>query len=141
MTKILVLCTGNSCRSQMARAFLKSFDSGLMVRSAGISAVGTVNEGAIKAMAEVGIDISDQMSDPVDVYLGTEWDYVITVCGEAAESCPEFLGTVKNRVHIGFDDPSTAVGDKNYIISEFRRVRDKIKEQLYDFYSSEIMAQ
>ncbi|MFW6203217.1 MAG: arsenate reductase ArsC, partial [Marinilabilia sp.] len=79
--KILILCTGNSCRSQMAHGFMQSFNKDLYVRSAGTEASGKLNPNAVKAMKEVGIDISHHTSDPVEKYLGDEWDYVITVCG------------------------------------------------------------
>ena len=104
--KILILCTGNSCRSQMAHGFLQSFDPDLTVCSAGTAASGKVNEKAIAVMKEAGIDISHHTSDPVEKYLDEEWNYVITVCGGANENCPVFTGKVKHRLHIGFDDPS-----------------------------------
>jgi len=139
--KILILCTGNSCRSQMAHGFLESFDSNLYVRSAGTEASGKLNMKAVQAIREVGIDISHHTSDSVDQYLDQEWDYVITVCGGANEACPAFSGKVKHRVHIGFDDPSHASGSKEFIWSEFIRVRDEIKEGFYKFYMKEIKAQ
>jgi len=134
--KILILCTGNSCRSQMAHGFLQSFDKKLTVRSAGTEASGKLNEKAVIVMKEIGIDISHHTSDSVDLYLGEEWDYVITVCGGANESCPAFIGKVKHRLHIGFDDPSHVNGSDEYIWSEFIRVRDQIKEGFYNFYLS-----
>lgn len=134
MMKVLILCTGNSCRSQMAHGFLQSFDENLIVYSAGTEASGKLNEKAVAVMKEVGIDISHHTSDSVDKYIHEVWDFVITVCGGANETCPAFLGYVKNRVHIGFDDPSFAVGTDEYIMSEFRRVRDEIKEQFWAFY-------
>ncbi len=127
--KVLILCTGNSCRSQMAHGFLKSFNKNLKVRSAGTKASGYINEKAIAVMKEVGIDISTHTSDPVEKYLNEEWDYVITVCGGANEECPVFIGKVKNRLHIGFDDPSHAIGTEEFIWNEFRRVRDEIKRE------------
>ncbi len=136
--KVLILCTGNSCRSQMAHGFLQSFDKDLIVCSAGTKAAGHLNEGAVKAMAEVGIDISNHTSDSVEKYLGEEWDYVITVCGGANETCPAFSGKVKHRIHIGFDDPSHAVGTPEFIESEFRRVRNEIKDGFYQFYIEDI---
>lgn len=139
--KILILCTGNSCRSQMAHGFLQSFDKNITVRSAGTQAAGGLNEGAVRTMAETGIDISHHTSDPVEKYLGEEWDYVITVCGGANETCPMFTGKVKNRLHIGFDDPSHAEGTPEFIESEFRRVRDEIKNRFYKFYMKEIARQ
>lgn len=134
MKKVLILCTGNSCRSQMAHGFLQSFDKNLIVRSAGTLAAGRLNAGAVKAMAEVGIDITHHTSDSVEKYLGEAWDYVITVCGGANEACPAFTGQVKHRIHIGFDDPSHATGTPEFIESEFHRVRDEIKNKFWAFY-------
>ncbi len=137
--KILILCTGNSCRSQMAHGFLQSFDKSLTVSSAGTEASGKLNEKAVAVMKEIGIDISHHTSDSMDLYLGEEWDYVITVCGGANEACPAFIGKVKHRLHMGFDDPSHAKGSDEYIWSEFRRVRDEIKGAFWKFYNSIIL--
>ncbi|MGD9929853.1 MAG: arsenate reductase ArsC [Mangrovibacterium sp.] len=139
--KVLILCTGNSCRSQMAHGFLQSFDPNITVCSAGTEASGKLNAKAVQAMKEIGIDISHHTSDSVEKYLGDEWDYVITVCGGANEACPSFLGKVKNRLHIGFDDPSHAVGTDEFIWSEFIRVRDEIKAGFWKFYTEEIKPQ
>lgn len=136
--KILILCTGNSCRSQMAHGWLQSFDKSLDVHSAGTEPAPRVNPKAVKVMAEAGIDISSHYPKNVDRYLNEEWDYVITVCGGANESCPAFTGKVKNRIHIGFDDPSHATGTDEFIWSEFIRVRDEIKRGFYQFYINEI---
>ena len=136
--KILILCTGNSCRSQMAHGFLQSFDENIIVRSAGTEASGKLNEIAVAAMKEMGIDISHHTSDSVDLYLGEEWDYVITVCGGANENCPAFLGKVKKRIHIGFNDPSHTTGSNEFIWSEFIRVRDEIKAKFKELYLSQI---
>jgi len=132
--KVLILCTGNSCRSQMAHGFLQSFDPNLTVCSAGTKASGKLNQKAVEVMMEIGIDISHHTSDSVDIYLDQEWDYVITVCGGANESCPAFMGKVKHRLHIGFDDPSEAWGEDVFVMKEFRRVRDEIKEGFWKFY-------
>lgn len=132
--KVLILCTGNSCRSQMAHGFLQSFNKNISVQSAGTEASGKLNAKAVRAMEEIGIDISHHTSDSVDKYLNDEWDYVITVCGGANEACPAFMGKVKHRLHIGFDDPSHATGTEEFIWSEFIRVRDEIKEGFYKFY-------
>ena len=118
----------------MAHGFLQSFDKTLVVCSAGTQASGKLNAKAVEAMKEAGIDISHHTSDSVEKYLGEEWDYVITVCGGANESCPAFLGKVKHRLHMGFDDPSHVTGTEEYIRSEFIRVRDEIKDQFYQFY-------
>lgn len=139
--KILILCTGNSCRSQMAHGFLQSFNSDVTVCSAGTEASGKLNAKAVKAMAEVGIDISTHTSDSVEKYLNDSWDYVITVCGGANESCPTFSGKVKTRLHMGYDDPSHAIGTDEFIWSEFVRVRDEIKEGFYNLYLQNILPQ
>lgn len=138
---ILILCTGNSCRSQMAHGFLQSFDPRLTVCSAGTQASGKLNQKAVAAMKDAGIDISNHTSDSVDKYLNEEWDYVITVCGGANEECPAFIGKVKHRLHIGFDDPSHAEGTEEFIRSEFIRVRDEIKEKFYKLYTEQIKSQ
>lgn len=136
--KVLILCTGNSCRSQMAHGFLQSFDAALDVHSAGTKASGKLNPKAVEVMKEVGIDISNHTSDSVDKYLDTEWDYVITVCGGAKENCPMFSGKVKTRLHIGFDDPSDAEGTPEFVHSEFIRVRDEIKKAFYELYITKL---
>ena len=138
--KVLILCTGNSCRSQMAHGFLQSFAPNITVCSAGTEASGKLNQKAVLAMKEVGIDISYHTSDSVEMYLDQEWDYVITVCGGANENCPAFFGKVKHRLHIGFDDPSHAVGTDEFIWSEFIRVRNEIKEEFWKFYIENIKA-
>jgi len=139
--KILILCTGNSCRSQMAHGFLRSFNENIEVFSAGTEASGKLNSNTIKAMHEIGIDISQHTSNSVGKYLNETWDYVITVCGGANEKCPAFIGKVKHRLHIGFDDPSHAVGTDEFIWSEFLRVREEIKTAFWKLYSKEIIAQ
>jgi len=132
--KILILCTGNSCRSQMAHGFLQSFDNKLEVFSAGTIPAKQVNPKAIEVMKEAGIDISHHTPKLVDQYLNDEWDYVITVCDDANETCPAFFGKVKQRLHMGFEDPSHVSGTEEFIWSEFRRVRDQIKERFCKFY-------
>lgn len=134
MKKILILCTGNSCRSQMAHGFLKNFGNHYQVFSAGTEASGKLNPMAVKVMKEIGIDISNHTSDPVEKYLDSEWDYVITVCNGANETCPSFPGKVKNRLHIGFDDPSDTIGSEEFIHSEFIRVRNEIEKEFKLFY-------
>lgn len=138
MTKVLILCTGNSCRSQMAHGFLQSFDLNMIVCSAGTKASGKLNPKAVAVMNEIEIDISHHTSDSVERYLNDEWDYVITVCGGANENCPTFSGKVKNRLHIGFDDPSDAEGTAEFIHSEFIRVRDEIKKAFYELYITKL---
>ena len=132
--KVLILCTGNSCRSQMVHGWLQSFDKSIEVYSAGTEPATQISSKAVKVMAEVGIDISKHYPKSVERYLNDKWDWVITVCGEANENCPVFAGDVKHRLHIGFDDPSHATGSDEFIWSEFERVRDEIKQEFLKFY-------
>lgn len=129
--KVLILCTGNSCRSQMAHGFLQSFNQDLEVHSAGTKPAERVNPKAVEVMSEAGIDISFHTPKSVETYLKDEWDYVITVCGGANETCPMFIGKVGKRLHIGFDDPANTTD-----INEFRRVRDEIKHKFSEFYET-----
>jgi len=122
----------------MAHGFMQSFDSRLEVYSAGTEASGKLNQTAVQIMNEIDINISSNTSDSVSKYLNEEWDYVITVCGGANETCPSFVGKVKHRLHIGFDDPSHATGTNEFIMSEFYRVRDEIKESFYKLYKEDI---
>jgi len=124
----------------MAHGFLQSFDKNLTVCSAGTHPATQVNQTAVKVMKEAGIDISDHTPKSVDQYLKEEWDYVITVCDDANETCPAFFGKVKNRLHIGFEDPSQKAGTPEFIMSEFHRIRDEIKERFYKFYIEQIKA-
>lgn len=136
--KILIICTGNSCRSQMAHGFLEQFDNNLIVRSAGTEASGKIAQKAVEVMNEIGIDISNHTSDSIDKYIDEAWDYVVTVCGGANETCPAFVGEVKNRIHIGFDDPVNAKGSEEFILNEYRRVRDEIKSAFQKFYNEKL---
>jgi len=131
--RILILCTGNSCRSQMAEGLLKSLDKNLEVFSAGTKPAEKVNLFAVKAMNEIGIDISKGTPESVDKYLDQSFDYVITVCDNAKETCPVFIGKVKNQLHIGFDDPAGAVGTEEEVMPVYRRVRDEIREEFEKF--------
>ncbi|MCF6240196.1 MAG: arsenate reductase ArsC [Bacteroidales bacterium] len=137
--KILILCTGNSCRSQMAEGFLKSFDNNLDVYSAGTNPSGQTHPKAIQVMKETGIDISDSYPKDVEKFINQSFDYVITVCDNAKETCPVFLGDVKHRLHIGFEDPAEVSGDEAFILSEFRRIRDEIKRDFKQFYETSIL--
>ena len=137
-TRILILCTGNSCRSQMAEGFLKDFDKNLKVYSAGTRPSHEVHPIAIKVMNEIGIDISKNQPENVDKYLHEAFDYVITVCGGAKESCPTFTGKVKKRLHIGFEDPADATGSFEEVLHEFRRIREEIKKDFYTFYKNNV---
>lgn len=136
--RILILCTGNSCRSQMAHGFLQSFSSNIEVHSAGTRPAAQVNPLAVETMLEAGIDISSHTPKDVSIYLQQEWDYVITVCGGANESCPAFTGKVKHRLHMGFEDPSEATGTQEFIKSEFRRIRNQIRTGFRLFFHTNI---
>jgi len=122
----------------MAEGFLKSFDNTIEVYSAGTKPSSQVHPLAIKAMAEVNIDISKNRPKSVDDFINQSFDYVITVCGGANESCPTFTGRVNNRWHIGFDDPAEAIGTEEEVMAEFRRIRDEIAEGFGGFYKAEI---
>ena len=127
MKKILVLCTGNSCRSQMAEAYLRLFAGNkAVVYSAGIETHG-VNPKAITVMKEDGVDISQHTSNNVDEYSDVNFDSVITVCDNARENCPYFPSTAK-KLHQNFPDPAKYVGTEEEVLNEFRRVRNLIKE-------------
>jgi arsenate reductase len=123
--RILVLCTGNSCRSQMAEALFRHFGAGkIKAFSAGLKPK-AVHPKAIQVMQELGIDISHQKSNHLSEYLGERFDYVITVCDNAASNCPIFPGEAE-RLHWPFDDPDKATGTDTEVLGEFRRVRDEI---------------
>ncbi len=133
--KILILCTGNSCRSQIAQGYLQSFDKDIKVYSAGTVPASKINPVAVRVMAEDGIDISGNSPEKCRSLSNEEWDYVITVCDEANEACPFFPGKVNKRLHFGFEDPSNFKGTDTQVINEFRRTRDKIKDTFYKFYN------
>ena len=139
--KILILCTGNSCRSQMAEGYLKSFDPLIEVYSAGTKPAGTIHPFAIKVMAEEGVDISKNQTKNVVEFLNKEFDFVITVCDEAREVCPVFTGKVNHQLHIGFDDPAIATGTEEEKLKVFRRVRDEIKKSFQKFYTTHCINQ
>ena len=120
---------------------MQSFDKRITVCSAGTEASGKLNAKAVAVMRAEGIDISYHTSDSVQKYLAEAWDYVITVCGGANEVCPAFTGKVKHRLHIGFDDPSHAVGSDEFIQSEFIRVRNEIKSGFWKLYLEQIKPQ
>lgn len=136
--KILILCTGNSCRSQMAHGFLQSYDKDLEVYSAGTAPATRVHPMAIKVMKEVGVDLTPHTPKSVELFLNQTWDFVITVCGGANENCPTFIGQVKKRLHIGFDDPAEAIGTEEEVIQEFRRIREEILSSFRTFYNEYI---
>lgn len=131
--KALVLCTGNSCRSQMAQGFLKLFNPDWEVHSAGTHPAERVNPLAIRVMGEKGIDISSEHPKQVDLFLDDEFDYVITVCDGAREVCPVFTGRVNHRLHIGFEDPSDTQGPEEEVLPVYRKVRDQICDRFSKF--------
>jgi arsenate reductase (thioredoxin) len=122
----------------MAEGFLRSFDPRLEVFSAGTAPATRVHPRAIAIMKEAGIDISTHSPKIVDQFISLPFDYVITVCDNAKERCPIFSGTVKHRLHIGFDDPADAFGTDEEIMMEFRRVRDEIRDGFGKFYEDNI---
>jgi arsenate reductase (thioredoxin) len=134
--KILILCTGNSCRSQMAEGFLRSMDPRVEVFSAGTEPEKQVNKYAIRVMQEKGIDISSHSPKPVEQFTGDEFDYVITVCDDAREKCPYFTGKVNHRIHQDFEDPAKASGSEEEILGVYRRVRDAVESYLGKFLSA-----
>lgn len=137
MTRVLVLCTHNSSRSQIAEGFLRALGGeGVAVASAGTEAT-RVHPLAVAAMHELGIDLSGHTSKTLDRYLGEPWDYVITVCDSANERCPVFPGRV-TRIHWSFDDPSAAPGTDAERLVVFRRVRDDIRARLVDWLATGI---
>jgi len=119
----------------MAEGFLKSFNPDLEVYSAGTKPSGQVHPLAVRVMAEIGIDISAGTPKNVDQYLDWSFDYVITVCDNARETCPVFMGNVKQRLHLGFEDPANATGSEAEVLGVFRRIRDEIKQAFYTFYN------
>lgn len=132
---VLILCTGNSCRSHMAEGILRAAAGDILdVRSAGSKPAGYVHPLSIRALAEIGIDISQHHSKHMDEFLTQQVETVITVCGNADQACPMFPGQL-NRHHWGFDDPAHAPGDEEAQMQVFRRVRDEIK-RVFDAYAA-----
>lgn len=138
MINILVLCTGNSCRSQIAHGFLAHLTFGRKVKvySAGVETHG-VNPNAIATMQEVGIDIAHYTSNKVEEYFNIDFDFVITVCDNAKERCPYFPTKAK-KFHYNFSDPAKAIGTNDEINAEFKRVRDIIKSYCENFVKENI---
>jgi arsenate reductase len=137
-TKVLILCTGNSARSQMAEGVLRSLDLNLEVHSAGTLPASQVHPSAIQVMNEIGIDISSSRPKPVSQFLKHSFDYVITVCDHADQNCPAFTGPVKDRLHLGFSDPAKAKGDREEVLAAFRNVRDQIRTRFSEFYEKHL---
>lgn len=136
--KVLILCTGNSCRSQMAEGILKQLDHRIDVFSAGTNPASKINQYAVRVMKEIGIDISSQYPKDVNEFINDAFDYVITVCDNAKQTCPVFAGEVKKRIHIGFEDPAEATGSEDEILLVYRKIRDEIREAFTNFYYQEL---
>lgn len=137
MKKILVLCTGNSCRSQIAEGYLRHFSGDrAVIYSAGIETHG-VNPRAIETMHEEGIDISAHTSNNIDEYKNVDFDFVITVCDNAKEHCPFFPSNAR-KFHHNFPDPAKATGTEDQVKEQFRIVRDQIKHYCRDFVKAQI---
>jgi arsenate reductase len=135
--KVLFLCTGNSCRSQMADGIVNhDFAGQIEAFSAGTEPHG-LNPRAVQVMAEIGIDISCNSSDHVSRYEGKPFDYVITLCGDANEKCPLFFGGVQ-QLHMGFEDPPKATGSEEEVMAVYRRVRDEIRQTMREFFEKEL---
>ena len=134
MRKILFLCTGNSCRSQMAEGLLRHLGKGRFEAFSAGTAPKPVHPLAVRAMQEMDIDISGQVSKGLDLYLNDSFDFIITVCDRAEEHCPIFPGDAE-RIHWGFDDPAEATGTEEEQMRVFRRVRDEIKTRIRLFLS------
>jgi arsenate reductase len=135
--KVLFLCTGNSCRSQMADGIVNhDFAGRLEAFSAGTEPHG-LNPKAVQVMAEIGIDISGNSSDHISRYEGQTFNYVITLCGDANEKCPLFFGGVQ-RLHMGFEDPPKAKGTEEEVMTVYRRVRDEIRRTMREFFEKEL---
>ncbi len=133
--RILVLCTGNSCRSQMVEGLLKSMFPTWEIFSAGTKPTGFVHPLAIKSLKEIGIDISHYQSKSIHQFLDQSWDYVITVCADANNSCPVFIGAVKKRVHLGFPDPALTLGSENQKPTRFNSLRDEMLIRLRNTFN------
>ncbi len=137
--KILIVCTGNSCRSKMAEYFLKSFDPRLQVFSAGTNPADRVNPYTVQVMLEAGIDLRGSFPKNVSRFVHDSFDYVITVCDSAKETCPVFSGGVSHRIHIGFEDPAMSRGTEAFVLSKYRRIRDEIKSAFFRFYTDSLV--
>jgi len=122
----------------MAEGFLKSFDDELEVFSAGVKPEGRVNPNAVKVMDELGIDISGGKPQDVNEYINDSFDYVITVCDKAKEVCPVFLGDVKKQLHLGFEDPVATKGNEEEVMPVYKKIRDEIKKEFFEFYQNKL---
>ncbi|NQV01029.1 MAG: arsenate reductase ArsC [Bacteroidia bacterium] len=130
--KVLILCTGNSCRSQMTEGILRTFHPTWEIFSAGTHPEKEVNPYAIQVMQEIGLDISSHYPKHSDQFTKEAFDVVMTVCDNARENCPVFNGEVKKRLHIGFEDPAAFTGTDDEILTVYRMIRDQIRDTLSD---------
>ena len=138
MKRILVLCTGNSCRSQMAEGYLKFYTQrGAEIHSAGLESHG-VNPFAVKVMEEDSIDISGQHSKPVNVFRGQHFDYLVTVCDEAGQKILKGI-SYNEKIHFSSPDPATYQGEREHILEEFRRVREIVKKKMLKFIGKALL--
>ncbi|AEB09443.1 arsenate reductase ArsC [Desulfobacca acetoxidans] len=138
MKKVLFLCTENSCRSQMAEGIINYYLSGeIQAFSAGVRA-SRVNPRAIQVMAEIGINISNQRSKSLDEFRDDRFDLAVTLCDQAQKECPIFLAADR-LIHVGFPDPAQATGPEAEIMTEFRRVRDAIRQQMVPLLRKELL--
>ena len=133
--KVIIICTGNSIRSQIAEGFFKKYKDNWEVKSAGTNPKG-LNILAVYVMSEKGIDISDQKSKNINQYIDSKFDYVITVCDNAKENCPYFPGGA-TYLHWSFPDPDIFIGNEEDRINEFRKVRDAIENKILNFLKEE----
>ncbi len=139
--KVLFLCTGNSCRSQMAEGFINARLDNFEAYSAGTKPSHEIHPKVLQVMNEVGIDLNLNQTKSLGHFQGQRFDYVITVCNSAQENCPVWLGEVGERIHLGFDDPATATGTEEEIMAMFRRVRDEIEERVLGFLQGQYQLQ
>ena len=133
---ILILCTGNSCRSQMAEGFLRSWYPHWQVASAGTAPAPAVHPLALEVMAQKQIDLSLHRPKGVEQFLSEPWDFVITVCDGAQETCPVFGGQVKTRLHLGFEDPAALQGSQAERLLGFQKIRDQIESTFWNWSHS-----
>jgi arsenate reductase len=138
-TRVLFLCTGNSCRSQMAEGALREVAGDRFEAASAGTTPTQINPMAVRVMAEIGIDISEQRSKSVVEMMGEQFDYVVTVCDHAREACPVFPGRA-TKLHWSFDDPASAEGSEEERLEVFRRVRDEIVSGIREFISARHLA-
>ena len=135
--QVLFLCTGNSCRSQMAEGLVNHYlGDEWKACSAGTDPAGYVHPLAVQAMSDLGIDIALQRSKSIEEFREADFDTVVTVCDDAAENCPVWLGKGR-KIHLGFEDPARATGSYEERLAVFRRIRDEIRQEVFDFLENE----